>query len=329
VIIAVSGLHRGDNPQPGPSVIASIRRRYPEARIIGLSYDPLESGLFSTGHDRVDAAYLMPLPGKGARALAQRLQAIGPIDMIVPCLDLEIPNYLELNDRRTVLPSKAAFARRAKDNLSRLRVAGIKVPPTVKASDLEETYQACNRIGYPVFLKGAAYGAAKAAGPSEVAPLYHGLVTAWGGPIVVQGEAQGEEEYDVVGLGDGKGGLIGACSIRKLMKTPNGKAFGGITIDDPRLWTLVKRITKALRWRGPFELEFVHGRNGYELIEFNPRFPAWVDFPSQLGCNLPGRLVDLFVADYTTPAPKVPAGKLFIRHCTDLIGDLTDIAEMT
>ena len=49
--IAVSGLHRGENPQPGAAVIASLRRRFPGLRLVGLSYDPLESGLYGQGAD--------------------------------------------------------------------------------------------------------------------------------------------------------------------------------------------------------------------------------------------------------------------------------------
>jgi carbamoyl-phosphate synthase large subunit len=91
--IAVSGLHRGDNPQPGPAVIRSIRRRYPSAQIIGLSYDLLESGLFSKS-DGVDAAFLMPFPTKGPNALLERLDEISqiyPLDMVIPCLDRRFP----------------------------------------------------------------------------------------------------------------------------------------------------------------------------------------------------------------------------------------------
>ena len=44
-IVAVSGLHRGENPQPGSAVIAALRRVYPRLRVVGLAYDSLESGL--------------------------------------------------------------------------------------------------------------------------------------------------------------------------------------------------------------------------------------------------------------------------------------------
>ena len=70
--IAVSGLHRGENPQPGAAVIASLRRRFPGLRLVGLSYDPLESGLYGQGADHADIAYLIPYPGVGTRALLEQ-----------------------------------------------------------------------------------------------------------------------------------------------------------------------------------------------------------------------------------------------------------------
>ena len=56
-VVAVTGLHRGDSPQPGAAVITSLRRRYPELRIVGLSYDPMESSIYSHRSDRLDAAF--------------------------------------------------------------------------------------------------------------------------------------------------------------------------------------------------------------------------------------------------------------------------------
>ena len=35
-VVAVTGLHRGENPQPGPAVTASLRRRFPDH-----VYDPI------------------------------------------------------------------------------------------------------------------------------------------------------------------------------------------------------------------------------------------------------------------------------------------------
>ena len=98
--IAVSGLHRGENPQPGAAVIASLRRRFPELRLVGLSYDPLESGLYGQGADHADIAYLIPYPGVGTRALLERLSDIHAregLAAVIPCLDSEIQNYIDLH----------------------------------------------------------------------------------------------------------------------------------------------------------------------------------------------------------------------------------------
>lgn len=335
--IAISGLHRGDNPQPGPAVGLSIRRRYPSATIVGLSYDPLESGLFCKGPDGVDAAFLMPLPGKGPKALLDRLDAIQkvrPLDIIIPCLDAEIPNYLDLADELKIreinvsVPTRKAFDRRSKDNLGHLgRATGIRVPKTLIVSDLPAAYKACEEIGYPLFLKGKMHGAAKVSAPADVGRVFHSLMGAWGGPVVAQSAVRTKDEYDVVGLGDGKGGLFGSCAIRKMMLTGAGKAYGGIVVADPTLQEKVKRIIKSLKWRGPFELEFVKGRHGHELIEMNPRFPAWTDFPSQIGCNLPGMLIDMLLSRPVTPPAPCEAGKMFMRHCVDLVGNISQLAE--
>lgn len=90
--IAVTGLHRGENPQPGSAVIRSLRRVYPELRIIGLCYDTLESGLYSE-EDAPDAAFTLPYPSAGLEAFWDRLDAIREIerfDVLIPCLDAEM-----------------------------------------------------------------------------------------------------------------------------------------------------------------------------------------------------------------------------------------------
>jgi len=338
--IAVSGLHRGDNPQPGPAVIRSIRRQYPSAQIIGLSYDLLESGLFSKLDDGVDAAFLMPFPNKGPDALIERLDEISeiyPVDMVIPCLDSEIPNYIDLSDEfksreiKTPLLTKKSFDRRSKENLFQLgKAAGVRVPRTIVVSDLMAAHKACEEIGFPLFLKGKQCGAGWVTSPAEVTHMFHSLMAAWGGPVIAQSAVGGSgDEYDVVGLGDGRGGLLGSCAIRKIMLTGNGKAFGGIVVADPALQESVEKIIKKLKWWGPFELEFVKGKQGHELIEMNPRFPAWTDFPSQIGCNLPAMLVDMLLSRPVAAARVCEPGRLFIRHNLDLVGDISQLAELS
>jgi carbamoyl-phosphate synthase large subunit len=130
-------------------------------------------------------------------------------------------------------------------------------------------------------------------------------------------------------LGDGQGNVVGSCSIRKILLTHNGKTFSGIVIRNPEMTRATENIIKKLKWFGPFEIEFIGSDRGYEVIEMNPRFPSWVDFPSQIKCNLPNALVSMLVSPGKSPAiAECEPGKFFVRHCVDLAGDLRQLAHL-
>jgi carbamoyl-phosphate synthase large subunit len=317
------------------------RRRLAQKRQLrddGRWEDPLESTLFSDGLDGVNAAYAMPFPALGEKPLLERIDTINKthaLDIIIPCLDSEIPNYLALADElkarkiTVALPSVKAFARRGKANLAQLgKDAGVAVPTSLVAPSLYAAYSACAQIGYPLYLKGRLCDARYVASSADVAAAFHQLTAVWGAPVIAQALLRGEE-YDVVGLGDGKGGILGSCAIRKMMLSDRGKAFSGVVVADPQLQAQVARVIKTLRWRGPFELEFIKGPYGHALIEMNPRFPAWVDFPSQIGCNLPAALVANLIGGRHDQCAPCEAGRMFVRHCVDLAGDIAQLAELS
>lgn len=337
-VVAVTGLHRGDSPQPGPAVIASLRRGFPDLRVVGLSYDPMESGIYSHGSDHLDAAYLLPYPGAGPEALLDRLETIlskEHIDFVIPCLDSELPNFIEILPEllkrgvRCVLPTKRAFERRSKENLYTFcHRLGIPVPETRVAEDVETLERFAAAIGYPVYVKGRFYEAHLANTPDELRDAFSEIAEVWGMPILVQEPVLGEE-YDIVGLGNGKGTITGSCSIRKMLRTSAGKGFAGVVVADPRLDELAQRVIRSLRWEGPFELEFIKGPGKpHALFEMNPRFPAWVDFPSQIACNLPVRLLERLLGVPETPLSVCQPGQMFIRHSTDLLGSIGELAKM-
>ena len=60
LVIAVTGLNAIDSPGPGVAVIRAIRECSDfDVRIIGLSYEALEPGIYL--HDLVDKSYQLPL----------------------------------------------------------------------------------------------------------------------------------------------------------------------------------------------------------------------------------------------------------------------------
>jgi carbamoyl-phosphate synthase large subunit len=143
-----------------------------------------------------------------------------------------------------------------------------------------------------------------------------------GFPLIVQEFVKGTE-LNVIALGDGKGNLIAAVPMRKQYITDKGKAWGGITIQDPALLDLAKKIISQTKWKGGMELELIKtSDNKLYLLEINPRIPAWVYLAVGSGQNIPEALLKLTLGMDVKPFTRYDVGKMFVRYSYDMIVDL-------
>ena len=337
--VAVSGLHRGENPQPGYGIIRSVRRRFPGAFVVGLVYDALESGIYADGGP--DVVYAMPYPTVGAEAFLQRLDHAlerTPFDCFIPTLDAEIELLVHLGDEiaergvLTYLPDRGMLHRRAKNHLAALAAkCEVGVPETVAVYDVPGALGAAAKLGYPLIVKGQYYDAKMAGSEAELAFTAGKLLAEWGAPAILQRCITGPE-FNALGIGDGDGGIIGLCCIRKTIVSDKGKGIGGITIADKALDGLCARIVAELRWRGPFEVEVMLDESTaeYALIEINPRFPAWVDFPSMCGVNFPAALVEMMTSGRKPePLPRCAPGQFYLRHQIEVLGNIEQLGALS
>jgi carbamoyl-phosphate synthase large subunit len=335
VTIAVTGLNATDNPGPGVAVIRALRADPDfDGKIVGLAYDAMDPGLFMPG--LLDAAFLIPYPSAGRQALLDRLayvkERVG-LDVFLPTLDSELPAVLdqeatlEAMGIRTFLPTRAQYDMRSKARLLELRRDhDIPVPYGELVTDPAMFYSLQDRFTYPVVVKGPFYGAKVAHSPDEAVQAFHKAAATWGFPIVVQQFLPGND-VNVCAVGDGEGGLVGAVAMSKLMTTDSGKGWAGVTIDDPKLMGLTERIVAALKWRGPCEVEVRRCDDGsYQLIEINPRFPAWCDLTQGAGANLPAAVVDLALGRDVRPIRSYQTGIAFVRISIDQIVPLSALA---
>ena len=337
IVIAVSGLHRGESPQPGGAVIESIRAHFPQARFVGISYDPLETGIYSQGPDRADTVYLFPYPGAGKEDYLKRIREVHEkegLSLILPTLDSELENLIALRPEleemgiALVAPSAEAFAARSKAMLPVLgQKAGVSVPRTFIANDVTTAAQRAYEIGYPCYVKGAQYEAHLVETEAQLVDAYTKLITTWGAPVLVQ-EAVYGEEYDVAAVAQ-DGELVGAIALRKMLRSRLGKGFGGMVVDNPDLIDITRRLVKALKWDGPLEIELVKpvGR-AFVLFEINPRFPAWISFGAKVKMNLPAYSAAHALERSLPKLEDCPAGKMFLRHCEDIVADITRLADL-
>jgi carbamoyl-phosphate synthase large subunit len=336
--IGVTGLNAIDSPGPGVSVIRGLKEAASfDARIIGLSYESLEPGIYM--HDLVDKTYQIPYPSAGADTLLTRIeyiQAREKLDVIIPNFDAELYPFIRLEAKlkelgiRMFLPTLQQFEERHKYNLNDFgKKYGINVPKGKVIFDLNDIHSVSTEFSFPVIVKGKFYDAVVAHNLEQVRANFHKISAKWGLPIIIQEFVNGTE-FNVTGLGDGKGKTIAAVPMRKQYITDKGKAWGGISISDQQILDLTTRFIKATGWRGGFELEMMKNKdNEYFLLEINPRLPAWIYLAVGCGQNIPEALVRLAMGMKVLPFAGYSVGKMFVRYAWDMIVDKEEFEKIS
>ena len=338
ITVAVTGLNAVDSPGPGVAVIRGIRDCEDfDVRIIGLSYESLEPGIYMEGI--ADKVYQIPYPAAGTQTLLSRIEyihAIEKIDVIVPNFDAELYNFIKISPQLkdlgidTFLPTNEQFESRDKVNLFKFgEKHGFLIPKDKTIYDVSELSATAKEFGYPLVVKGKYYEATVAYTLEQAQKAFHKLNAKWGLPIIIQEFISGTE-VNIAALGDGEGNTISAIPMRKLFITDKGKAWAGITLEEQSLIDLAEKFIQATKWRGGFEIEIMRTQDGKPYImEVNPRFPAWIYLTVGAGQNQPAALVKLALGEKVKPFTTYAVGKLFIRYAWDLITDVSEFQKIS
>lgn len=333
IVLAATGLNNTDNPGPGIPVIRGVRKSDDlDVHVIGLVYETLEPGIFM--HNLVDKVYQIPYPSEGSNALMERLEYIHrqeKIDVLIPNFDAELytfikaEKYLQKSGIHTFLPSLQQFEERHKNNLVSFgKKYDVMIPDSREIFSVRDIAGLREKFDYPLMVKGKFYDASPAYNEEQVAMYFNKISAKWGLPVIIQEFVKGTE-VNVAALGDGKGNTIGAVPMRKQYITDKGKAWGGITLDNPDMLALTDKIIRATRWRGGMELELIKtAEEDLYILEINPRLPAWVYLAVGAGQNLPEALVKLALGIDVTPYKTYEVGKIFVRYSYDMIINLED-----
>lgn len=339
ITVAITGLNNIDSPGPGIPVIRALKESTAyDIRIVGLSYETLEPGIYM--HDLVDKVYQLPLPTAGSAMLKERLAYIvaqEKIDVLIPNFDAELHSFIKLQHElkselgiATFLPSVEQFEERHKSELNKFGDKhGVKVPRSFMVNQTSEIKKLEEKLDYPMVIKGRYYDAYIAANFEQASAYFYKIVAKWGYPIIVQEYVTGTE-VNVTAIGDGKGKCIGAVPMRKLYITDKGKAWSGISLEDDTLLEISQRLIESCKWRGGCELEFIKTKNNiYYLLEMNPRFPAWVYLANGCGQNHPEALVKMVLGEEVQPYTDYKSGKMFIRYSYDMIVDISEFQQIS
>lgn len=333
IVIGVTGLNAIDSPGPGVAVARALRDcKDFDVRIIGLSYESLEPGLYM--HDLIDKTYQIPYPSGGTDSLLSRLKHIHEIEnleLIIPNFDAELFNFIKLRDTlksmgiATFMPDLNQFEARDKMKLLEFgKKHDFYVPEDKIIHEIRELKKIEDKFDYPLVVKGKFYDAIIAHTFEQAEKAYYKIQAKWGLPIIIQEFIKGTE-INIAALGDGEGNAISIIPMRKLYITDKGKAWAGVTLDDDDLVELARKFIKATSWRGGCELEVMLTSDGKPYImEINPRFPAWIYLTAAAGQNQPATLVKMAMGEKVQPFSDYEVGKIFIRYAWDLITDIRE-----
>ncbi len=238
----------------------------------------------------------------------------------------------ELSDLgiRMLIPDREQLMARAKGNLPALcQSIGLDTPEIRTISDPRffESFEDLddNSWQFPLMLKGVFYDAQAVYSIEEARAVFGRLVATWGFPVLAQKMVKGDE-YNLTAIGDGTGSMYGEVMMRKRAITEKGKAWAGVTMNDPDMKEAASLLVQKLKWRGPFELEAMRDKDGrLNIIESNPRFPSWIYTTTGVGRNLPLALLQMLASDYGSIQFDPPrCGMLFVRYAEEMLVELSE-----
>ncbi|MFL6468458.1 MAG: hypothetical protein ACJ72Z_10925 [Pyrinomonadaceae bacterium] len=299
--IYVSGLYSGTNPQPGVGVARSLRLGFPGARLVGVEYSNRCSGIHWNDFDEIwlQRPWTELDLDMHAREIETRLDDgavwISSIDLEIAWLGEIFPN----GHPRLLTPCTTAQERVSKPAISGHEGLPVQIPEFVSTELSDwELHAFCRKHNWKVWLKGPYYEAVRTPSWADVQHWRRVLSKAWATEkLFLQTHVTGYEES--IMLSAFRGELLECVHMRKRDLTEIGKTWAGDILPvDPDIVPILRKVVRYLHWTGGAELEMVRDlADELWLLEWNPRFPAWVHGSTIAGYNLPARLVEAAIGE--------------------------------
>jgi diaminopimelate decarboxylase len=294
--IYISGLYSGTNPQPGIGIARSIRAAYPQATIIGVEYSNRCSGIHWQDFDEI----WLQRPWEELNLTTHAAEIKRVLDsgaLWISSIDLEIMWFAGIfpdGHPNLLTPPQSALGQVAKPDVTACKGLPVKIPTfvTTEISDWD-LHAFCRTHDWKVWLKGPYYEAVKTRSWAEFEDKRNILSSAWTTEkLFLQAHVSGYEES--ITLSAYKGELLDCVRMRKRDLTELNKTWAGDVSEVEKEFLLPLRdIIRQIRWTGGAELEMVRDANNeLWLLEWNPRFPAWIHGATITGRNIPAALVE-------------------------------------
>ena len=292
--IYISGMHSGQNPCAGIGIARSLRKAFPEIKIIGVDHWQGSSGLH---HEAVDEVLLLPAWKQIDRNRHSDFlkNILDQGHVWISALDVEI-YWLAQNfgtHPNLIVPTGSALEMTAKPDVCAMNSLGFKIPDHISAFLPDSDIHSFLRMNsWQCWLKGP-YHEAKRINSWESFERHRDVMQKeWRTKrLFLQKNVVGSEESICFSAYQGR--LLSVVDMQKRLITAEGKTWAGIVMAAvPDFFSNLSKEIKKLNWSGGGEIEFVRGSDGDKwMIECNPRFPAWIFGATLSGFNLPAKII--------------------------------------
>jgi len=304
VIVAVTGLSTSSNPEAGFGVLKSLKNvTHRDFRLVGLAYQPMETGLFHPG--LMDRAFIVPAPRIDREAFIGRVGQIKNetgLDIIIPNIDDEIEAFASMADElgamgvATLLPGRPAL-REMQSAINRQRTTqdfsaeeddnhdAMVLPSTLVKNPVSERISPENKIS---------------------------------------------DFYALAVLANRKSKVIALSAVKKILISRYGGTWMALTVDAGEFAALAENLVKDASWQGPLTIEVTRSRRGEQYISgARPVFPDWINLARAAGANLPAMLVDVIRGRVVKGVVQAAPGKVLIRSSLDVVTDLNNFGKIS
>lgn len=293
--IYVSGWHSSTNPSPGPGIGRSLVEGHEDLQVVAVDYSDRSTGLAESFiSDRII------LPRWKDSNIDVNVRHINSMisghenTAYISGLDLETcllaSTKISLSGN-ILVPPKTAISRVLKPAKWLAASLGVQVPESHIFVNFQQAIKFVQRVGWPIFVKGQNYEAKRAANLQELEYCVSYIENVWGGKIILQESIHGIEES--VAFAAYRGRILDCCTMHKTLQTTDGKTWNGHITDGASFKASLTKVLSELGWTGGGEIEMIRESrtNNSYLIDFNPRFPAWIYGATIAGINLPSLLI--------------------------------------
>ncbi|AAZ27855.1 ATP-grasp domain-containing protein [Colwellia psychrerythraea] len=326
--VAVTGTSSFDLVNSGIGVARALRSASDDLHLIGLCYGTFDSGAYNK--ELFDVCFQLPIT-ENENTLFERFKKIiqmQPIDVLIPCLDGEIPFFIKFADElkrmgvHTLLPNLDSFEKRSKTQLfSGIYEAdqqGFIIPETISARNEDEVLAAVKKVGLPAVVKGPISFCVSVIDESQAKAAWHTLYYDGMKEVLIQPMISGPS-FAVATVCNHRHEPLTMLTVKKLSLCPKGSTWRAMRLPQVELEAAFARFLKEIKWVGPVEGEFIRDEilDRFYLIEINPRFTGWIYYSATLGSNHPQQAVHTALGEEIIPEPD-KTNLVFVRSSTEL-----------